>query len=745
MLAPLRDNPQRRPVIKSYAIPASVAGWNTFTGLAGMKPQQAVQLKNWFPQPGYVEFRRGFAEHATTVGISTTDVESLIAWNGPGSTRTMFAGAGGVIYNVTSAATAKPVLGGNDTYTKVLLHMDGSDTSTTFTDSNAGGSAHTWTAAGNAQLDTAESEFGTASGLFDGTGDWIAASDHADFALGSGDWTVDFWFNCTAASGSVENIAGQNDSSETATTKSFHIQRTAGNLIRGQAAVGSTVTTVTSTTQFTDAVNTGWHHVALVRSGDVLTLFIDGVEEDSDAITGTVNDSSNDLRIGAGGEVTTDPWTGWIDEFRLSVGIARWTEDFTPQALAYETLSSNRWQWVNMTTAAGAFLVIANGADSVRHYNGSVWVTPSITGVTSSNLVHVAVHKKRLWFTEINSTTAWYLPTEAVAGAATSFALGSHFSEGGYLVGIASWTRDGGAGADDFLAFISSRGQIAIYQGTDPDSALTWDLVGVFKVGIPIGRRCFANWGADVLLITETGVVPLSQMLGVDSSRQELLAISKNIAPSINAAVRSYGSNFGWELNVYPRSTRIMLNIPTTEGSAAKQYVMNTLTGAWCEFDGINALCWITFNGLQYFGGSDGTVYLSDSGSTDNGTTITATGQTAWQAFGSPGLLKRFTMVQPLVRTQGTSRPAVGISVDFVETTTLSSPAAASSAQALYGTAVYGTGVYGSLDVFSADYTSTPALGRFASVKFQATAESSTEIIMQVNGFVALAETGGPL
>ena len=74
-------------------------------------------------------------------------------------------------------------------FTKSLLHFDGADASTTFTDE----SGKTFTARGNAQLDTAQQKFGTASGLFDGTGDYIDTPDHADWFLGTGDFTIDFW------------------------------------------------------------------------------------------------------------------------------------------------------------------------------------------------------------------------------------------------------------------------------------------------------------------------------------------------------------------------------------------------------------------------------------------------------------------------------------------------------------------------------------------------------------------------
>lgn len=78
-----------------------------------------------------------------------------------------------------------------DTYTKLLLHCDGTDGSTTFSDNGVTG--HTVTANGNAQIDTAQSKFGNASGLFDGTGDYLTIPDHADWNFGTGNFTIDAW------------------------------------------------------------------------------------------------------------------------------------------------------------------------------------------------------------------------------------------------------------------------------------------------------------------------------------------------------------------------------------------------------------------------------------------------------------------------------------------------------------------------------------------------------------------------
>lgn len=209
--------------------------------------------------------------------------------------------------------------------TKALLHFNGSDGSTTFLDE----SGKIWTAAGNAQIDTAQSKFGGASGLFDGAGSYITTPDHVDFTLASNDFTIDWWANCTATAGSTQRLAGQRVDATAANT-SFRIERNGSNQISAGVGVGGSLVQLATTTTFTDAVNPGWHHLAFVRDGGTLRLSVDGVEEATTAIAGSVNDVASVLGIGAQGGLTTNSWTGWIDEFRISVGVAHWKTNFTP-------------------------------------------------------------------------------------------------------------------------------------------------------------------------------------------------------------------------------------------------------------------------------------------------------------------------------------------------------------------------------------------------------------------------------
>src|SRR5262245_52359434 len=229
-------------------------------------------------------------------------------------------------------------ISGNDFFTRILLHCDGADASTTFTEVAVGGTAHTWTANGNAQVDTAQSKFGGASMLLDGTGDFVDTPDNADFNLGSSNFTIDCWFNCVATGGTERTLAGQVDNAATAASESFILYRTTGNVIsfRIRGNGGASTTNVFGTTQFTNLLNTGWHHAAAVRTGNTIKLFIDGIQEGGDqTFSVAANDSANRFAVGRFGEVAGLDWNGWIDEFRLSVGNARWISNFTPPTGAY--------------------------------------------------------------------------------------------------------------------------------------------------------------------------------------------------------------------------------------------------------------------------------------------------------------------------------------------------------------------------------------------------------------------------
>lgn len=364
-------------------------------------------------------------------------------------------------------------------------------------------------------------------------------------------------------------------------------------------------------------------------------------------------------------------------------------------AAAVTGLTNNRWQSTQISTSGGHFLFTCNGADAPRSYDGSSWATPAITGPTAANLIWCNTHQQRLWFGEANSLDAYYLGTQAITGTATKFALGAVFKRGGYIMAMGTWTRDAGDGADDVAVFISSEGEVALYTGTDPASASTWSLVGVFRIGRPIGRRCVVKAGADLILITEDGFVTASSILSLDRSQSELVALSAQINEAVNSAVRSFGSLFGWQPILYPAGTQLIVNIPQS-ATTAHQYVFNTITGAPCRYTGINALCWALKGEELFFGGADGKVYQADNGSSDNSTEIDADALPAFYDFGSAGRTKAFKRAEPIFTSDGDPNAAILLNLDFkkVEVTGLAPTAEESAAK--WGIGKWSEDVWGS-------------------------------------------------
>lgn len=225
-------------------------------------------------------------------------------------------------------------MAGNDSFTTLLLHCDGADASTTFTDSAIGGAApHTVTANGNAQIDTAESKFGGAAALFDGAGDYLSLDGSSDFAFGTGDLTVDFWLRL-AATGVFHYLYDSRPSATSGLYPSLYLS--SSNVL---VYYTNSADRITGTTALTTGA---WYHVALARSGTSTKLFLNGTQEGS-----TYSDSNNYIVgtsrpfIGISGfDLSGSPLNGWIDELRVSKGIARWTANFTPPTAAYSRNSA---------------------------------------------------------------------------------------------------------------------------------------------------------------------------------------------------------------------------------------------------------------------------------------------------------------------------------------------------------------------------------------------------------------------
>lgn len=335
-------------------------------------------------------------------------------------------------------------------------------------------------------------------------------------------------------------------------------------------------------------------------------------------------------------------------------------------AAAVSGLTNGRWQHVNFGATGGSYLCAVNGVDGYRTFDGSAWAnhTADITGATAATFSNITVHMNRLWFTQAGTLDAWYLPVAAIQGAATKLPLGPLCSLGGELIALASWTHDGGTGPDDYLVCITSKGQVVIYQGTDPSSATTWATVGIFRIAEPVGKRCVIQVGGDLGVITSKGVVPLSAVLNVNRSGADKVAITNKISGAFAKAYQLCGSSFGWQICEYPRGKLLIVNVPIAERVTAYQYVMNVETGAWCRFTNVNAGCWALKGSDLYFGGHNGTVYKFDTEYLDDTASIGFTVQTAFYDFRTPQN-KRFVAARPLVRAPSGYSVSLDLKVNY--------------------------------------------------------------------------------
>jgi hypothetical protein len=331
--------------------------------------------------------------------------------------------------------------------------------------------------------------------------------------------------------------------------------------------------------------------------------------------------------------------------------------------------TNSRWQYTNMATAGGNFLYAANGVDKPMLYSGTTWTqidgasTPAITGVTTTTLTSPIVFKNRVWFVGKNSLKTWYLPVSSVGGAANPIDVSAVAQHGGYIVAHATWTIDAGTGVDDYYVIVTSEGEVIVYQGTDPSSASTWALKGVWALGSPVGERCLYKFAGDLLYISQDGLVPMAGAL--QSSRvNPRVAITDKIQFAISSSVSSYSSNFGWSLLYYAPENMLILNIPTIEGVTQEQYAMNTINTSWGRFTGWNANCWELFNDQPYFGGN-GYVGKAWDTNADDGANINGVCIQAFSTYGSPGNLKRWTMTRPILRASGTPSLQGAMNVDF--------------------------------------------------------------------------------
>jgi hypothetical protein len=338
-----------------------------------------------------------------------------------------------------------------------------------------------------------------------------------------------------------------------------------------------------------------------------------------------------------------------------------------------QAITNSRWDYVNYGTAGGMFLLMVNGVDTALEYDGTTWSTATLTHADlagTDDLFTNAVYAERIWYGEKNTFNVYYLPVRTKSGAMTKLNVGSFFKLGGSLNSIVTVT-DAADALTDYIAFVSTEGEVIAYAGTDPATPADWVRAAHFRIGRPVckGQRAWCKFGADALITCADGIVSLRRAIASDRA-ENASSISDKIRDLINADVAVHGTRFGWQIEVHPTGSKLICNVPTLENSTSRQYVMNTQTGAWCRYTGWDAFCFGVAKDTLYMGGA-GILVIADSGSEDGGDSISTDCRQAFNYFGARGQTKQLSLMRPILSITGAAEVAVGVDTDYGANATL--------------------------------------------------------------------------
>lgn len=366
-----------------------------------------------------------------------------------------------------------------------------------------------------------------------------------------------------------------------------------------------------------------------------------------------------------------------------------------------DVLANTTGKWVVVQTQASdgsTYLRGVNGQDTPFVFDGSTFDTaPALTfpsGDTTQpeQLSYVWTHKNRMFFIQKESLDAWYLPVGQIGGELAKFSLGGQFKLGGYLVMGATWSRDTGSGLNAMCAFFSSEGEVAIYQGDNPGELETWMLVGVYRIGRPLGPKSMIDAGGDLVIATDIGFIPLSRALDTDFAILGTAAVSEDVIDLWNDEV-DLRSNADWNVAFWSRRQMVAVALPTTNDQPTRWLVANAKTKAWSIYSGWDATCLHVFGEQCYFGDSEGSVYLAEVSGLDDGLPYTAVCLPMFDQMGVPGY-KTLSMLRAVFRGPNTVDEKVEGRTDYDTTISAPPPATQVIGGATWGDATWGESVW---------------------------------------------------
>ena len=349
----------------------------------------------------------------------------------------------------------------------------------------------------------------------------------------------------------------------------------------------------------------------------------------------------------------------------------------TTPVLVKSGQTSGNYAASQLANAGGDWMIVVNDAgDFPLRFDGTSWVTfnaDQITGPVGTavehgrNLVYVCKYRNRLFFIEMNSMNAWYLPLNAVQGALSMIPLAGATTKGGHLLFCATWSIDAGDGIDDKLVFMTDLGEIIVFTGSDPSVAANWRQEGRYDMSPPMGMNAHLAIGGDLLVACVDGILPTSGAITKDRAELELAAITRTIKPMWRDEVLDK-REWAWTLCKWDEYGGIFVTWPGGASGKQRCAVVNAATGAWARYTGWDATCFARMRGDMFFGTQTGKIQQADRTGYDDGAPYTCTIVGGWEVFQSPAQTITWKQARASFSARANEQfiPQLGATTDYV-------------------------------------------------------------------------------
>lgn len=393
--------------------------------------------------------------------------------------------------------------------------------------------------------------------------------------------------------------------------------------------------------------------------------------------------------------------------------------------------TSDIWWTVQFSNSSGNYLLAVSPGAGYWTYdatNGWVDRTALTVGLPTS-VRTVGVWKKRIWFTVEGSSDVYYMhDVDAIQGAADVFPMGSVLRNGGSISALINWTIDAGFSVDDYLVAVGTQGDIGVWEGTDPTSADTFKLKGVWYIGpVPKYGMYFTPFGGDVMILSQQGLIPMSRLVAgqYNEAAANTMPASK-IQPTLTPLISLLKDVEQWEVFLVPKESIMVIKLPPQGSGDYQQFVMNTITGAWSTFSDMDMVSATLMDGQLYYADPNGQIVKGLYGSVEGadidgvgGVAIEGDVMTAFNSYNTPAQLKKFHMARPIFISTTAPSVKLQLNTQYALGNVSGSPAFASTSEGRWDDGVWNIAYFaGSVNTYQA-WVGIVGLGYYGSIRMK--------------------------